>query len=468
MATSYDLVIIGAGSGGLVAARFAAHLGARVALVEQNHVGGDCTWTGCVPSKALIRVARAAHEVRTAALYGIVAAPPAVEMAQVRAYVHRAITAVYQQETPEQLAREGVEVVLGSARFVDAHTIHAGERRLAARHVLITTGARPAVPAIPRLREVPFLTYEQIFDNERLPAQLVVIGAGPLGVELAQAYARLGAQVTVIGPRLLPRDEPEAAEVLSRIFAREGIALVQGHATAVRRAGDTIVVAVGDQDVRGDMLFVAAGRTPNVDGLALDNAGVTYSANGIAVDDRLRTNVPHIYAAGDCTGGHQFTHFAGWQAFQAVRNALLPGSSSGFSAAVPWVTFTDPEVAHVGLTEAQARERFGVDVRVAHWSMARTDRAVCEHDQDGFIKVVHTRHGALLGATIVASRAGEAITEFVLALAHGLKLGNLAGAIHAYPTYSTAVQQLASDVSLDMRLAGLSGTLIRMLVRLFH
>jgi pyruvate/2-oxoglutarate dehydrogenase complex dihydrolipoamide dehydrogenase (E3) component len=185
------------------------------------------------------------------------------------------------------------------------------------------------------------------------------------------------------------------------------------------------------------------------------------------VDDRLRTSARHIYAAGDCVGGYQFTHFAGWQAFQAVRNALIPGRSSGFSMAVPWVTFTDPEVAHVGLTEAQARERFGADVRVARWGMARIDRAVCENDQDGFVKVVHTKDGALLGATVVAGRAGETITEFVLALVQQLKLRDLAGAIHAYPTYATAVQQLASDVTVGMRLAGLSGTMIRILARLF-
>ena len=233
-----------------------------------------------------------------------------------------------------------------------------------------------------------------------------------------------------------------------------------------RREEAGIILTVEEQEFRGDILLLAAGRTPQVAGLDLEQAGVTYSPQGIPVDSKLRTNVKHIYAVGDCIrGNYQFTHLAGWQAFQAARNALLPGSSRGFSNVVPWTTFTDPEVAHVGLTEAQARDKFGEAVAVTRWNLDRVDRAVCENDRAGFIKVVHKKDGALLGATIVAQRAGETITEFVLALQRGLKLGDLAGAIHVYPTYATTVQQLAAEVATDNFLNSLLGRLAQVLTR---
>jgi pyruvate/2-oxoglutarate dehydrogenase complex dihydrolipoamide dehydrogenase (E3) component len=262
---------------------------------------------------------------------------------------------------------------------------------------------------------------------------------------------------------LLPKEEPEAQAVMQKVFEREGIRFVWGKANAVRRESTEIVAATENASARGDMLLVATGRAPNVEGLALEKASVTYTPKGITVDSQLRTSAKHIFAAGDVVGSHQFTHFAGWQAFQAARNALLPGSSAGFTDVVPWTTFTDPEVAHVGLTEVQARKKFGDSVRVTRWEMAQTDRAVCEHDTNGFIKVVHKKDGALLGATIVAGRAGEAITEFVIALQHKFKVSDLAGAIHVYPTYSTAVQQLSADVAIDNWLKGVSGKVVKYL-----
>ncbi|MBI1879821.1 MAG: FAD-dependent oxidoreductase [Chloroflexi bacterium] len=466
MTDFYDLIIIGAGSGGLIAAEFAAKLGVKVALVEKEHIGGDCTWTGCVPSKALLKAARVAHQVRTAADYGICSEHPTIDMAKVRGYVQQAIEAVYQYETPQQLAEKGIDVVMGTAHFLDPHVIQVGERTLVAENFIIATGAQPLIPSVPGLSEVPYLTYRQIFDNEQLPRRLLVLGAGPVGVEIAQAYQRLGALVTLIGSSLLPREEPEVAEVISRVFAREGIQFIKGPVTAARREEAEIMLTVKEQEFRGDMLLLAAGRTSHVAGLALERAGVTYSPQGIPVDSKLRTNVKHIYAAGDCVqDNYQFTHLAGWQAFQAARNALLPGSSRGFSNVVPWTTFTDPEVAHVGLTETQARDKFGEAVAATQWNLDRVDRAICENDRAGFIKVVHTKDGALLGATIVAERAGETITEFVLALQRGLKLGDLAEAIHVYPTYATAVQQLASQVATDNFLHSLLGRLAQVLIR---
>ena len=468
MNREYDLAIIGAGSGGLTAAGFAARMGARVVLIEKAHIGGDCTWTGCVPSKALLKAARIAHEVRTAGQYGIGAAAPVTDMAKVRQYVRRAIDRVYRFENPDELRKQGIDVVLGAARFLDERTISAGEETIRAKTSLITTGAHPSIPAIDGLDQVPFLTYEQIFDNERLPAHLMVVGGGPIGCEMAQAYRRLGSDVTVVAPGLLLKEEPEARKRLEAAFVREGIRLVRGRVRTARQEGGQIVIRTGEGEIRGDLLLIASGRKPNVNGLDLDKAGVECSDKGIPVDDQLRTNVKHIYAAGDVLGGPQFTHFAGWQAFQAVRNALLPWHTSGFPDVVPWVTFTDPEVAHAGLTEQQARAKFGERVKVCQWEMSHTDRAICENDEDGFIKVVTRDDGTVLGATVVAGRAGETISEFILAIRHNWKVSDLAGAIHPYPTYSTAVQQLAADMAIENLLAGTSGRIVRGLSKLIR
>ena len=460
-ANDYDLVIIGAGSGGLTAAGFAAKLGARVALIEKNKIGGDCTWTGCVPSKALLKTAKVAHQLRTAARFGIAAQAPVIDMNNVRAYVRHAIDQVYQQETPEELRHKGVDVIAGKARFVNATAVAVGELLIRSKTFLLTTGAHPRIPAISGLNEVPFLTYENIFENDRLPESMIVIGGGPIGMEIAQAYQRLGAQVTIVAKRLVPKDEPEAREVIQQVFENEGIQFLWGRGESVRKEGLETVVKTNNGEVRGHLLFVATGRTPSMNGLDLEKAGLKFSANGIPVDDQLRTNVRNIYAAGDVTGAEQFTHYAGWQAFQAVRNALLPGSSSGDTALIPWVTFTDPEVAHAGLTEEQARARFGDNTTTGRWNMNRSDRAVCEDDQIGFIKLIMKKDGSLLGATVVSARAGETISELMLAIKQNMKISDLAGVIHPYPTFSTALQQLAAEITLDETLSGVKGHLIR-------
>ena len=469
MATrEFDLVIIGAGSGGLTAAGFAAQLGAKVALVEKNKIGGDCTWTGCVPSKALLKAAKVAHAVRTASRFGIAAPSPVVEMTNVRAYVRQAIQRVYQFEGPDELRKQGIEVIEGAARFLDAGTIAVGERVVSSKIFLVATGARPRIPPITGLDQIPFVTYEQIFDNDRLPGAMIVVGGGPIGMEMAQAYQRLGAQVTVVAERLLPKEEPGVRELMQRVFEREGVRFAWGRAQSARKEGEEIIVATGSEEARGNLLLIAAGRGPAVAGLDLEKAGVNYSPSGIPVDDQLRTNVKHIYAAGDVAGGYQFTHFAGWQAFQAARNAPLPGSSSGLTDLVPWVTYTDPEVAHVGLTEEQARARFGESARVCRWEMSRTDRAICEDDRDGFIKVIAGKDGRVLGATVINARAGETITELIVAIKQNMKLSDLAGTMHAYPTYSTAVQQLAAEMAIEESLSGASGKIIRGLSKIIR
>ena len=468
MTEHFDIVIIGAGSGGLTAAGFAAQLGARVALVEKHRIGGDCTWTGCVPSKALLKAAKVAHEVRQAGHYGIVAEPPRTDMAQVRAYVRSVIDKIYAHEAPDELRRSGIDVILAPGRFLDAQTLAAGERTLTARYFLICTGARPVQSNLAGLEDVPFLTYETIFDLDELPRRMIVVGGGPIGCEMAQAFQRLGTQVILVAERLLPKEEPEVSQTLRTVFEQEGMQFIPGRARAVSHQDGTIRVESAAGTAEGDTLFLATGRRPNIAGLDLDRAGVQADARGIPVDTSLRTNVKHIFAAGDVLGGHQFTHFAGWQAFLAVRNALLLGSTTGFTDIVPWVTFTDPEVAHVGMTEAQARARYGDNLKVNRWEMSRTDRAVCDADTDGFLKVVSRSDGTLLGATMVAPRAGEAITEFTLALNHRLKVTDVANAIHAYPTYSTAVQQLAAGVAVENFLTGTAGKVIQSLSKIMR
>ncbi len=328
MTDAYDLVIIGGGSAGLTAAGFAVQLGSRVALVEKHRIGGDCTWTGCVPSKTLLKAAKVAHHMRSAGRYGLPAVDPQVDLKAVMAHVRDVVLEVYEEESPEALCADGIDVFNGSARFLDPHTIVAGEDTIAGRNFLIAAGAHPFIPPIPGLKDVGFLTYEGVWDLEVLPRHLMVIGAGPIGCEMAQAFRRLGAEVTLIERerRLLPRDEAQASRVLARVFEAEGVnlhlgvtvervwqdgdrAVAGGLAVAGDRAvtGD-IHVAAGRAELKGDVLLLAVGRRPNVDGLDLDKAGVVYDDSGIQVDGNARTSQRRSYAAGDCTGGHQFTH----------------------------------------------------------------------------------------------------------------------------------------------------------------
>jgi pyruvate/2-oxoglutarate dehydrogenase complex dihydrolipoamide dehydrogenase (E3) component len=457
----YDLTIVGAGAGGLIAAGFAVQLGAKVALVEHHRIGGDCTWTGCVPSKALLKVAKVAHIVRSSAQYGISSPAPVTDMGKVCDYVSAAVQQIYAPTAPQALKQKGMDVYLGPTRFVDDSTIVAGEQTIRSKHFLLVTGARPSIPGISGLHQVSYLTYEQIFENRRLPQSLIVIGAGPIGAEISQAYQRLGCQVTLIGERLLPKEDADVRQSLRNVFDREGIRLLTQRAVSVRTDDNSILVSTDSDQACGEMLFIATGRIPNVVGLDLEKAGVEYSARGIQVDARLRTTARRIYAAGDVVGAQQFSHYAGWQAFHAVRNILLPGSSAGATDIVPRVTFTDPEVAHVGPTEEQAFVQFGKDLEVHRFDLTRIDRAVCDNDRIGFIKVLAKPDGTLLACTIVAERAGETINEAAIAIRYRLKLKDLASAIHAYPTYSTGLQLLATEVSVKKLMSGTSGKIVR-------
>lgn len=452
----YDLVVIGGGSAGLTAADFGARIGATV-LIATEQVGGDCTWTGCIPSKTLIRAARIAYET---------AVP--MDFARVSSDVRAAIARVYSYETPEVLAERGIEVAVGPVRFADGDVIQAGQRRVTAKRFIICTGAAPAVPPIPGLAQVPYLTYETLFDLDRLPASMIVLGAGPTGVELAQAYARLGSRVTLIDQRnsLLPDADPDAAGTIERCLQADGVTVRTSFPVArVSRPDGNVRVEAADRQVEAESLLVATGRRPRVAGLELDLAGVELRDGAILVDKNLRTTNPRMYAAGDVTGGFQFTHYAGWQGYVAARNALLPGAQEGVRSHVPWAVFTHPEVGQAGLTEAEARAQ-SMDVKVHRLGLERVDRAQTENEREGFLKLITAAGGKLVGATAVSSAAGETINELAVAIDRGLGVPDLASTIHVYPTYGFAIQQLAAEGSLDSASTGIRGQAVRALRRL--
>jgi len=446
----YDLIIVGGGSAGLIAAPAAAALGARVALVDRERLGGECLWTGCVPSKSLIAAATAAHQTRHLGALGLSGQLDPVDIGTVLDRVRKVITTIDQTEDAAAMRRRGIDVYLGQAAFRSAHELEVDRQVLHGRAFVLCTGSRAAVPPAPGLDAVGYLTNETIFSLRALPGRLIVVGGGPVGVEMAQAFRRLGAEVTILAGEggLLPRDDAEASAVLAGVFAREGITVLQSRLTRVTRDGHGLRVTYEGAvsgEVRGDQLLLAVGRTPNVGGLGLETAGVAYDPRqGIHVDAYLRTSVPHIFACGDVTGPYQFTHAAGFQATTVVRNALFPRlKGKAHLEPMPWATFTDPEVAHVGQTEQEAR-RAGRKVLVLRHPFTHVDRAQAEGATEGFVKLIVTPwKGAILGGHIVGPGAGEMIQEITLAMRRSLPVSALAGTIHVYPTLAMAVQQAA-------------------------
>jgi pyruvate/2-oxoglutarate dehydrogenase complex dihydrolipoamide dehydrogenase (E3) component len=441
------------GSAGMVAAEFAATLALKVACVERDRVGGDCLWTGCVPSKALLASAKAAHTMRHADEFGLTPADPHVDTARVWARIkaiRREIAST--DDDPDRFRAAGVDVLLGAARLTSPTTVRVGTQEHRARYILLATGSRPAAPAIDGLAAADALSSETIFELDRPPASLVMIGAGPVSIELAQALSRLGVRVTVLqrGERVLTREEPELAARLAARLRAEGVQLRTGvriDRVSVRDDGGKTVHA-GAESWTAEEIFVGAGRTANVEGLGLDAAGVKLGPQGVVVDGALRTSVRSIYAAGDVAGRHHFTHSAGYEAARAVRNMFFPASSRG-SYLVPWCTFTDPELAHAGLTEAAARERHGdQDVRVWWQELAHSDRARTDGAADGVLRIV-TAKGRIVGAHVLAPNAGEVIGELALAIDRKLRLAQLATVIHVYPTIALAIQQIAAEASYE-------------------
>lgn len=436
-----DICIIGAGSGGLSVAAGAAQLGRKVVVIEKHLMGGDCLNTGCVPSKSLLAAGKAAQTIRTAGRFGVNGHEPEIDFAKVHDHVHGVIAAIAPVDSVERFEGLGARVIQAAARFVDGGTVETDKgHRVKARWFVIATGSRAAAPPIPGLDSVPYLTNESIFERKAAPGHLVIIGGGPIGLEMAQAHRRLGARVTVLERgAIMPKDDPELVAVVRKALLAEGIELVEGADIArVEPSGNGLAVVLrdagGERRVEGTDLLVAAGRRPNVEGLGLEAAGVAYDARGLKVDARLRTSNPRVYAVGDIAGGPQFTHIAGYHAGIVIRNILFWLSPAKVDyTALPWVTYTDPELAHVGMTEALAREKHA-DVTVARWHLHENDRAQAERDIHGFAKVVLRRNGTILGASIVGPHAGELIQPWALAISNGLKIKAFTKMIAPYPT----------------------------------
>jgi pyruvate/2-oxoglutarate dehydrogenase complex dihydrolipoamide dehydrogenase (E3) component len=435
-----DICVIGAGSGGLSVAAAAAAFGVPVVLIEKGKLGGECLNTGCVPSKALIAAADHARAIARSGAFGVSAKTAEVDFGKVHDHVHAVIAAIAPNDSKERFTGLGVRVIEGAARFKDRDTVVVGDAtEVKARRFVIATGSSPALPPIPGLDAVPYLTNETIFDLTARPAHLVVIGAGPIGLELAQAFRRLGSKVTVLeAAQPLAREDPECAAILLDALAREGVEL-RSKATVVRLAAAGAMIEVvmrdghGEQTLEASHLLVATGRRANADDLALELAGIARDRNGIVVDKGLKTANPRVYAIGDVVGRGQFTHLANYHAGLVVRNALFRLPVRLNEDVVPRVTFTDPELAHVGLTEAQARSRRG-GIRVLRWPYHENDRAQTERATLGHIKVLTDRRGRILGATIVGAGAGELITTWTLAVSRRLNVRAFAGIIVPYPT----------------------------------
>ena len=453
----YDLAIIGGGSAGLTAAKVGRFFAKTIALVDKQRLGGDCLYYGCVPSKALIKAARVMHEVKTAHRWGLQLNGLDVTLGAVNGRVQSAIDDVARIDSAENLKKMGVDVFLAGdegAAFSDDHTLQIGEQRLTAKYVLIGSGSRAARADIPGLDETGYLTNEDVFDLQNLPRRLAVIGGGPIGVELAQAFHRLGSKVTLLqrGPHLIPRDDADLIELLERSFAEEGIEVCYDTtAASVRLKGGEKVLELRGQatgELRVDEILVAVGRTPNIESLHLEKAGVSATPRGIPVNDKLQTNVPHIYAAGDVAGGMQFTHYAGYQAAQAVRNIFLPLKLKFEPGLVPWVTFTDPEIGHVGLTEEEARTA-GRECHVVKFPYSMLERAITDQDTVGLMKFIIDGKRRIIGCHIAGAAAGEMINEITLAMNNDLTVDKLIGSIHAYPTYSFGIPIALYDFVLN-------------------
>ncbi len=448
----YDLVVIGAGAAGLVTASGAGLLGVRVALIEKDRFGGECLWTGCVPSKALIRTAQTAHDARSAATLGLPATELSVDFAHVMQSMREVIARIQPHDDPATIERKGVETIQGTARLLAPDRVQVNGDVLPTKRVVIATGSRPAIPPIDGLEQTGYLTHETILELDRQPQRLLVLGAGPIGLEFAQIFRRLGTEVIVVemADAILPREDPELSERLREILKAEGIHIMVGHrAVSAARHGDTTELVLDRPDgtrerVSGDHLLVATGKQPHTANLGLEEAGVALDERGaVRVDDRLRTTASGVWAAGDVTGKLFFTHVADYQARLLVRNMFFPFPARADYSRIPWATFTDPTLARVGLTEAEARARHGDRIGVYRYSLTDLDRAVTDRAARGLVKLVTDARGRLLGGHILASHGDSPIHEVALAMRAGVKIGGLSQMVHAYPTWPEGLRRAA-------------------------
>ncbi len=475
-----DLIVIGGGAGGLVVASIASQLGLATTLIEaEEQLGGDCLHYGCVPSKALLHAARVAMQVRTAGHFGLEARLEPVRLDAVMGHVAAVINDLQRHDDPDRFRAYGCEVLFGRARFSGPDTVEVNGRSLSARRFVLATGSSAFVPPLPGLAEAGFLTNREIFSLKTLPPRLAVIGGGPIGIELAQAFARLGSRVTVIqrGARILPREDADMAEALQQVLMAEGIEFccdTEVEQVTLQDGVRLLQCRVGNESrqICAEEILVAAGRTPNVQGLGLEQAGVAFDQRGVTVDNHLRSSNPRIYACGDVCGPYQFTHMAEYQAGVVIANAVFRWPKRVDYAVVPWVTYSDPELARVGLSEAEARQQ-GLAVEVLRFDFAANDRAVMEGAPQGFVKLLVRRGsrwrggGRIVGAAILGSHGGELLHELVLAMQSGARIGTVAATIHAYPTRAQILRRAANRRYADALFSPLSRWLVRLLNRTF-
>jgi len=446
-----DMCIIGAGSGGLSVAAGAAQMGASTVLIEKHKMGGDCLNYGCVPSKALLAAGHAAQAVRASNNFGIQASIEKIDPDGVYGHIRRTIATIEPNDSVERFQSLGVQVIEAAAQMAGPQQVIAGDTLITARRIVIATGSRAFIPPIPGIADVPHLTNETVFDLDRIPSHLIVIGGGPIGIELAQAHQHLGSDVSVLEMfKIMPKDDPELVDVVRQQIIDDGVKLLEGvEVIRLEKSSGRVRVVFSkdgtEQSIDGSHLLVAAGRRPNVDGLELEKAGIIYTDKGIDVDARLRTSNRKVFAIGDVAGGLQFTHVAGYHAGVVIKNALFRLPAKADHRFVPWVTYTSPELSQVGLNERDARKKYGDTIKVLCWPYAENDRAQAEGAPRGMIKVITTYKGKILGCGIVGRQASELIPLWVVALTKAMKIGDIAQMIAPYPSLSEISKRAASS-----------------------
>ena len=445
MQYDFDMIVLGGGAAGLVAASVAVNFGKKVALVEARKTGGECTWYGCIPSKALIKSASLVYH-------------EGLQPADGLKRVHRVIKTIYGHETPKVLEDKGIRVIKGRGQFIDAHHLEVNKKVYSAKKFVIATGSEPLVPPVENIENVPYLTNETVFELKKPPGSMIVLGGGAIGVEMGQAFQKMGTRVTVVEmmDRIIARDDHELTDMLAEKLSKEGMKILTGHkAVSVTGKGKQLELKVIEKNgtkrtLKAETLLVSVGRKPRLSGVGLDAAGIKYDSSGLQLDMYLRTSVPHIFAAGDVAGPYYFSHMCEYQGITAVTNAILPFKRKVDYSHVPWVTYTDPEIAHSGLTEEEAREKYGhKKIRVYKKSYGDLDRAVTDGNEFGLAKYITKKNGKLLGIHITGERAGELMHEAHVLKALGIPFHRLNGVIHAYPSYSDMVRHPARDVYVD-------------------
>lgn len=465
MSENFDVVVIGGGTAGLVTASGCARLGRKVAMIEREALGGDCLWTGCVPTKALVASAKLAHQMRNAAAWGLEPVTPRLSPRSIMESMREQRRLISRHDDPEKFRKLGIDVIEGAARIVANREVEVGGRSLAAKDIVVATGARTSVPPVEGLKESGFLDHVSFLEQDEFPASLLILGGGYIGIEFAQLFARFGVRVTVVEmlDEIINKEDADVIARVRQILRDEGIEILTGWAVkSVRREGAKKIARIEmksgqSRELTVDELFVASGRRGNTENLGLEEAGVKVERSWIVVDKFLQTTAPRIWACGDVHGGLQFTHVAAYEAVKLVRNLLFPGKSAVDYSDIPWALYTDPEVGHIGLTESEARAKFGEDVRTYKVEMNDVDRAVVDRTPAGLIKLVCDAKGHILGGHVLAANASTIVEEIVLARRKGMKVGDLAQRISAYPSLADGVQKAASLYYQDVAAGWLGG-----------